>query len=50
MLFVITLQTRLSNTAIDNPTMRTKETIINSVLEYLATDTIWLVRIIVVAV
>jgi ATP synthase F1 complex assembly factor 2 len=32
--------TSLSNTAIDNPTQRSKETVINSIIEFLDTDTI----------
>lgn len=35
------LQTTLCNTALDNPTQRNKEQMINSALKFLETDTIW---------
>jgi len=35
------MQTSLSNTAIDNPMSRTKQTLVNSIIEFLDTDTIW---------
>jgi len=37
----IYVQTSLSNTAIDNPMARTKQTLVNSIIEFLDTDTVW---------
>jgi len=37
----VDLQTSLANTAIDNPMRRTKQTLVNSILEFLDTDTVW---------
>jgi len=38
---MLTCQTSLANTAIDNPMGRTKQTLVNSILEFLDTDTVW---------
>ena len=38
---MVCFQTKLCNTAIDNPTHRSKDTVIDGILEYLETDTIW---------
>ena len=35
------VQTSLSNTAIDNPMSRTKQTLVSSIIEFLDTDTVW---------
>lgn len=37
------LQTGLANTVIDNPLAKTQETRVDQILEYLLTDTVWLV-------
>lgn len=37
------LQTTLCNTALDNPTQRNKDQMINAALKFLETDTIWYV-------
>ena len=41
----VSLQTSLCNTVIDNPTHRDNDTIIDGILEFLHTDTIWWVPI-----
>lgn len=35
------LQTTLCNTALDNPTQRNKDQMINAALKFIETDTVW---------
>lgn len=37
----LSLQTTLCNTALDNPTQRNKDQMINAALKFLETDTVW---------
>lgn len=43
------LQNTLCNTALDNPTFRSKDQMITAALKYLETDTIWYAEVFVVA-